>query len=158
MKEWINLIPRFRMVIRTRLIRFSRKRKKEREIDIKNDEDRWTDDLICSTTTMNSDRSSSVSSSLSLALSRQGRSTNVDQVCSSQNKIFKSPLNQFYCNLCFCPLIQPQNINRASFVTSCGHFYCEQCAQTSKFIVHTHAMFMSSYWWSFSFSRFNAYV
>lgn len=82
---------------------------------------------------MNADRSSTVSSSLSVVLSRQGGgSTNPNQVCSSQSKTFKSPINQFYCNLCFSPLINPQNLNRASFVTSCGHFYCEQCAQTSK--------------------------
>ena len=75
---------------------------------------------------MNSDRMSVVSSSMSVTISRQG-GTN-----SSQIKPIKSPLNQFYCNICFCPLMTSQNINRASFVTSCGHFYCEQCAQTSR--------------------------
>jgi len=84
---------------------------------------------------MNSDRSSTVSSSLSVTISRQGGvndNNNNNQLCSSQTKNNKSPINQFYCNICFCPLINSQNINRASFVTSCGHFYCEQCAQTSK--------------------------
>jgi hypothetical protein len=79
---------------------------------------------------MNSDRLSTVSSSLSVTISRQGEGNN-NQLCSSQTKNFKSPINQFYCNICFCPLMNNQNINRASFVTSCGHFYCEQCAQTS---------------------------
>ncbi len=80
---------------------------------------------------MNSDRSSTVSSSLSVTISRPGGG-NPNPTGSSQTKNFKSPINQFYCNICFCPLIHSQNINRASFVTSCGHFYCEQCAQTSK--------------------------
>jgi hypothetical protein len=83
---------------------------------------------------MNSDRSSTVSSSMSVIISRQGGGNN-NQSCSSQTKTIKSPLNQFYCNLCFCPLMTSQNINRASFVTSCGHFYCEQCAQSSLIII-----------------------
>jgi len=81
---------------------------------------------------MNSDRSSTVSSSMSVILSRQGGGNNNNQPSSSQIKNFKSPINQFYCNICFCPLMTSQSINRASFVTSCGHFYCEQCAQSSK--------------------------
>jgi len=82
---------------------------------------------------MNSDRLSTVSSSLSVTISRQNEGNNTNnQLCSSQTKHYKSPINQFYCNICFCPLMINQNINRASFVTSCGHFYCEQCAQTSK--------------------------
>jgi hypothetical protein len=80
---------------------------------------------------MNSDRSSTVSSSLSVTISQQGGNNN-NQSCLSHINNLKSPINQFYCNLCFCPLINSQNINRASFVTSCGHFYCEQCAQSSK--------------------------
>jgi hypothetical protein len=81
---------------------------------------------------MNSDRSSIVSSSMSVTISRQGGGNDTNNPsCSSQTKNVKSPLNQFYCNICFCPLMTLQNINRASFVTSCGHFYCEQCAQTS---------------------------
>ncbi|CAF0763009.1 unnamed protein product [Adineta steineri] len=79
---------------------------------------------------MNSDRLSTVSSSMSVTSFRQNIGNN-NQLTSSQTKNFKSPINQFYCNLCFCPLMIPQNINRASFVTSCGHFYCEQCAQTT---------------------------
>jgi hypothetical protein len=81
---------------------------------------------------MNSDRSSTLSSSMSVTISRQGGGNNTNQICSSQSKTSKSPINQFYCNICFCPLMTFQNINRASFVTSCGHFYCEQCAQSSK--------------------------
>jgi hypothetical protein len=84
---------------------------------------------------MNADRLSTVSSSLSVTLSRQGTGNNNNQLTSSPTtKNFKSPINQFYCNICFCSLLNSQNINRASFVTSCGHFYCEQCAQTSKTI------------------------
>jgi len=98
---------------------------------MQNGYDRLNDNLIFSI--MNSDRLSTVSSSLSVTISRQGEG-NHNQLCSSQTKNFKSPINQFYCNICFCPLINSQNINRASFVTSCGHFYCEQCAQTSKSI------------------------
>jgi len=83
---------------------------------------------------MNTDRSSStVSSTLSISLSRTNdgnQSTNL--LFSPQNKSYKSPINQFYCNICFTPLVNIQNINRASFVTNCGHFYCEQCAQTSR--------------------------
>lgn len=79
---------------------------------------------------MNLDRSSVVSSSLSVTLSRQTVGT-VNPLTASQTKSFKSPVNQFFCNICFCPLMTPANIGRASFVTSCGHFYCEQCAQTS---------------------------
>lgn len=55
-----------------------------------------------------------------------------EEIVSSQTKTLKSPINQFYCNICFCPLMIPQNINRASFVTNCGHFYCEQCGQSSR--------------------------
>lgn len=81
---------------------------------------------------MNPDRSSTVSSSLSITIPRQ--IINNNQLHSSQTKTYKSPINQFYCNICFCPLIISQNLNRASFVTSCGHFYCEQCAQSSIYI------------------------
>ncbi|CAF1686826.1 unnamed protein product [Adineta ricciae] len=80
---------------------------------------------------MNSDRSSTVSSSLSVTLARENLGI-TNQLNSSQTKSFKSPINQFYCNICFCPLMTVQNMNCASFVTSCGHFYCELCAQTSK--------------------------
>ena len=80
---------------------------------------------------MNSDRSSTVSSSLSVTLARQNLGV-TNQLNSSQTKSFKSPINQFFCNICFCPLMTVQNMNCASFVTSCGHFYCEPCAQTSK--------------------------
>ncbi|CAF0945733.1 unnamed protein product [Rotaria sordida] len=86
---------------------------------------------------MNCDRSSTVSSSMSVTLSRQGgensnnNNNNNNQLSASQTKNLKSPINQFYCNICFCPLMIPQNINRASFVTSCGHFYCEQCGQST---------------------------
>ncbi|CAF2837197.1 unnamed protein product [Rotaria sp. Silwood2] len=82
---------------------------------------------------MNCDRSSKVSSSMSVTLSRhdEENNNNKNQLSSSQIKNLKTPINQFYCNICFCPLMIPQNINRASFVTSCGHFYCEQCGQST---------------------------
>ncbi len=71
---------------------------------------------------------------MSVTISRQGggNNNNNNQTCSSQTKNNKFPISQFYCNICFCLLLNSQNINRASFVTSCGHFYCEQCAQASK--------------------------
>ncbi|CAF4296104.1 unnamed protein product [Rotaria socialis] len=79
---------------------------------------------------MHCDSSSKVLSSMSVTLSRQGHDNN-NRISSSQTKSLKSPINQFYCNICFCPLMIHQNMNRASFVTSCGHFYCEQCGQTT---------------------------
>lgn len=48
------------------------------------------------------------------------------------NQSVKSSIHQFYCNLCFVPLVTGTNSHRPSFITSCGHFYCELCAQTSK--------------------------
>lgn len=80
---------------------------------------------------MNIDRPPTVLSSMSRIASRSASSANHQAPCSSQTKSVKSPINQFYCNICFGPLMVPQNIHRASFVTSCGHFYCEPCAQSS---------------------------
>jgi hypothetical protein len=68
---------------------------------------------------------------MSVKISRQTGNIS-HQPCSSHVKPVHCPISQFYCNLCFVPLMATYNIHRASFVTSCGHFYCEQCAQTSR--------------------------
>jgi len=62
----------------------------------------------------------------SLALRQEGADASSTSQISSI-----SPVNQFFCNVCFCPLMTLINASRASFVTSCGHFYCDQCAQST---------------------------